>query len=103
MKKRLPRLDMSDFEKDGNTLAYAPGPDHVNDPFYEVFVQICFPKDDKHDRCIMYENDDAKKYSKKKNKKKLEMLEAMDDIYSSEESDPETSMAGRQDWAWDPN
>lgn len=49
----------------------------------------------------MYQQDDAIKYSKKKNKARLELLND-NSVYSSEESDPEISESGKNEWAWDP-
>lgn len=42
------------------------------------------------------------KYSKRKNQSRIELLND-NTVYSSEESDPEISETGRNEWAWDPN
>lgn len=58
------------------------------------------PKDDTHDKCVMYQQEEATNYSLRKNKNRIELLTDIS-IYSSEESDPEVSETGHNEWAWD--
>lgn len=115
---RVPRIDgkYSDFalDEDLGDCTYTPSAEVGKklDPFYEVFVQLCRPRDQdpihyagklrEGAKCVMYDHEDARRHSRAKNQTSLAEAMDNDDYFSSEESDPETSATGHSDAsAWD--